>query len=101
MKRIAMLTALLLAIGAASFAQVQPVKPVNPSDAATNEDINRFFDTMHLRTQMPKVIEAMMVQMKANANQMLRKNMPEATPEDIARAEQLMDEALERTPAVE
>lgn len=88
MKRIVMLAGLLLAMASASFAQV------NSSDTPTREDLNRFFDTMQLRTQMQTMMTTMMVQMKASMRQMLRKNMPDATPDQVARAEQLMEEAL-------
>jgi uncharacterized protein len=89
MKRIVMVAALLLAMASVSFAQV------NSSDTPTREDINRFFDTMQLRTQMQTMMNTMMAQMKASVRQTLRKNMPGATPDEVARAEQLMDEMLQ------
>ena len=89
MKRILVLLGLLLAVVNTPFAQV------NTSDATTREDINRFFDAIQLRQQMQTLMNTITVQAKDNARQMLRKNMPNATPEDISAAEQFMDDALE------
>ena len=87
MKRM-MLLCLLLAIATTSVAQM------NSSDVPTKEDINRFLDAMQIRQQMQAMMTTMRVQVKANARQMLQKNMPNATNEDLARAEQFMDQAL-------
>lgn len=85
MKRIAALT---LAIGLAcgvTWAQESKDAP------ATKEDVEKLFQTMHIREQMQSMMETMSKQSRQMAQETLKKRLPELTQKDLDRLNQLTD----------
>jgi uncharacterized protein len=77
---------LVLAVPVFSGAQ----QPSN-SDVPDKEDVMRFLDLMHARTQMVQTMEGMEKQMRLGAEQGFKKKVPDATPEQLAKVDQLFD----------
>jgi len=85
MKRIAALT---LAIGLACGVTLAQEAKDAP---ATKEDVEKLFQTMHIREQMQSMMQTMSKQSREMAQEALKKRLPELTEKDLDRLNQLTD----------
>jgi hypothetical protein len=85
MKRIAALT---LAIGLACGVTGAQESKDAPT---TKEDVEKLFQTMHIREQMQSMMETMSKQSRKMAQETLKKRLPELTQKDLDRLNQLTD----------
>ena|SRR5437764_3359380 len=87
MKQIITIIAVILM--AACIGWTQQASSDNP--AATKEDIERLFTTLHLREMMQNMMTTSMQQSKQIAHDTIKKKEPELTEEQLKRMDSLMD----------
>jgi hypothetical protein len=78
---------LILAMVVAGFAQ----ESNSTEAAATKEDIESLFTTMHIRQQMRKMIETMMAQTKLIMHENIKKRSPNITQKELDRIDSIAD----------
>lgn len=69
-------------------------KPELPSPPPSVEEVMKFFSVMHVRDQMQNMLEAEQKQIKIMQDNMLRKALPDATPEQKAQFTETMDASM-------
>jgi hypothetical protein len=62
--------------------------------AASKDDVEALFTTMHIREQMGKMMSAMMAQMKEITHENVRKRRPNITQEELAHIDAMADSAV-------
>jgi len=95
MKRLMLVVTLfsILAGPAATRAQ----EPSNP-DVPDKADVMKFLDLMHTKAQMVQALEGMEKQMRIGAEQSFRQQVPDATPDQLAKVDQLLDGIFQPLP---
>ena len=88
-----LLICLALALPMIASAQ-QPDESAAPDKA----DVAKFLDLMHAREQMVQTLQGMERQMKLGAEQGFKQRVPNATPEQIARVDQLFGSIFTELP---
>ena len=92
MKRFALAVLVSILFASVSFAQQ------NPSDApASREDIEKYFDVMHIRDMMKTIMDAMTKQMRQMTHEQLKKQ-PNLPPDAEARMEKITDAMVKDFP---
>jgi hypothetical protein len=66
-------------------------------DQSTRDEVVRFMDLLQVRSRMTTILDSMRVQQKRLAEQSLKQEKPNATPQEIQRADQVVDTALNTT----
>ena len=61
------------------------------SDAPDKADVVKFLDLMHARAQMEQVLSGMVKQMKSGAEDAFKQKVPDATPEQLAKVDKMVD----------
>jgi len=89
-----MILCFLLAVPAFSAAQ----QPADDSTVPDKADILKFLDMMHAKAQMAQVLEGMAKQMRLGAQQGFKQKVPDATPEQLAKVDQLFDGIFKSLP---
>ncbi len=69
-----------------------------PADAPSRDDILKLFDVMHVRDQMKQVMVQVMKQIRVMTREQIKKSDPDATDEQIARADALSDQLFKDMP---
>ena len=68
------------------------------AEAPDKQDVMKFLDLMHARTQMEQVLSGMAKQMKLGAEQGFKQKVPDATPEQLAKVDKLFDTMFSSLP---
>lgn len=63
-------------------------------DQSTRDEVVRFMELIQVRSRMTMMLDNMRVQQKRIAEQSLKQEKPDATPQDLQRADQVIDTAL-------
>jgi len=74
-----------------------PAPAANP-DAASKEQIIRFLDLMQIRARMVQMMDGMKVSMKNGAEAGLKQEIPNPTPEQLARVDAVADTVFKELP---
>jgi hypothetical protein len=61
---------------------------------ATKEDVEKLFNTMHIREQMRNVMDVMLNQSKQMSHDALKKKLPDTSQKDLDRLDALTDQML-------
>jgi|SRR5580658_2681818 hypothetical protein len=61
------------------------------SDVPAKADVLKFLDLMHAKAQMSQVLSGMVKQSRVGAEQGYKSRVPDATPEQLAKVDQLFD----------
>jgi len=95
MKRLVLLLMLcfLLAVPVLSGAQL-----ANGSDVPDKADIMKFLDSVHVKAQMVQMMEGLEKQMRLGAEQGFKQKVPDATPEQLAKVDQIFNGIFEPLP---
>jgi hypothetical protein len=102
MKGFLLLCAVLLCSSSLTFAQ-QTAPAASPatsakapveSDRASREDVLKYLDALHVRRTMDQMMEGMKKQMKAGMVEGFKHKLPDATPEQLAKATSLFDDVF-------
>ena len=91
-----MLLCFSLAVPVFSVAQ-----QTNDSDVPDKAEVVKFLDLMHARSQMVQTLEGMAKQMRLGAEQGFKAKVPNATPEQLAKVDQLFDGIFKSLPVDE
>jgi uncharacterized protein len=83
----------LLAIPSAGVAQ-----QADNADAPSKEDVLKFLDLMHARSQMVQSLAEITKQAKIGAEDGFRQKVPDATPEQLAKVDKLFDNLFSSLP---
>jgi len=83
----------VLAVSASTVAQTP-----NNSDVPDKADVMQFLNIMHAKAQMVQVMEGMQKQMRLGAEQGFKQKVPEATPEQLAKVDQMFDGLFKEMP---
>lgn len=87
---------LILAMLLTSSLWAQQPQATSSQDApATREDVLKLFDTLRIREQMERVVEMQNNQMRQIITQVMRKQLPDATPEELGRLGDRMQETMQ------
>ncbi|HXR17929.1 MAG TPA: DUF2059 domain-containing protein [Terriglobales bacterium] len=89
MKKLVLSLTLCFVLAVPVFSSAQ--QPTDDSVAPDKADILQFLDMMHTKTQMAQVLEGMEKQMRLGAEQGFKSKVPNATPEQLAKVDQLFD----------
>ena len=83
------ITAMLMVVGSAAvMGQTQS----SPADTvATKEEVVKFLDLTHARSQVVQMLDGMAKQARMGAEQGFRRKVPDATPEQIRHVDELSD----------
>jgi hypothetical protein len=73
----------------------------NNSDVPDKADVMKFLDLMHARAQMVQTLSGMAKQMRLGAEQGFKAQVPDATPEQLAKLDKLCDSMVESLPVDE
>ncbi len=63
-------------------------------DQSTRDEVVRFMDLIQVRSRMTMMLDSMRIQQKKLAEQSLKQEKPDATPQEIQRVDQVVDTAL-------
>lgn len=63
----------------------------NDSEAPDKADVVKFLDLMHARAQMEQALAGMAKQMKLGAEDGFKQKVPDATPEQLAKVDEMFD----------
>ena len=74
-----------------AFAQLVAQQSATSDDAATKEDIEKLFTTMHVREQMRNMMQLMAKQSKQMTHDALKKKIPEVTQKELDRIDTISD----------
>jgi len=91
MKCASILLLFCLLFGTVSVAQQAPADTV-----PTKEDIEKYYEVMHVRELMKNVIEATSKQMRQLMHEELQKRIPNAPPDMLTKLDKLMDDSLKQ-----
>jgi len=84
------------------FALVCPIflaaQQPNNSEVPDKADVMEFLDLMHARAQMVQALAGMAKQMRLGAEQGFKGQVPDATPEQLAKVDKLFDGIFESLP---
>ena len=69
-----------------------------PANAPSREDILKLFDVMHVRDQMKQVMVQVMKQIRVMSREQIKKTDPDATEDQIARADAMSDQLFKDMP---
>jgi len=83
----------VLAVSASTVAQTP-----NNSDVPDKADVMQFLNIMHAKAQMVQVMEGMQKQLRLGAEQGFKQKVPEATPEQLAKVDQMFDGLFKEMP---
>ncbi len=83
----------LLAVPVLSIAQQK-----TDSDVPDRAEVVKLLDLVHARSQMAQVLEGMAKQMKAGAEDGFKEKVPDATPEQLAKVDKVIDGILGTLP---
>ena len=83
--------AVIIVISTLAFAQSSSTAG---EPAASKEDVEALFTTMHIREQMRKMMDGMMAQMKQITHENVRKRKPTITREELAHIDAMADTAI-------
>lgn len=86
--------ALILALTAAGFAQTGPAAGSPPS----REEVLKFVELLHLKAQLMLFLEGTKKQARTGAEEGFRQKVPDATPEQLAKVDQLVDTTFKDLP---
>ncbi|MGH9671257.1 MAG: DUF2059 domain-containing protein [Terriglobales bacterium] len=90
------LFSLILAMMLTTSLWAQQPQATPPADApATREDVLKLFDTLRIREQMERVVEMMNSQMRQTIAQVMRKQLPDSPPEELAHLDNFMQETVQ------
>jgi uncharacterized protein len=73
-------------------------QPVPDSDVPSKAEVLKFLDLMHSKAQMVQALDGMAKQMRLGAEQGFKAKVPDATPEQLARVDQLFDGIFKTLP---
>jgi uncharacterized protein len=95
MKTSASLCFVLFVCSTLGFAQ-QPATATAKAAAekASREDVVKYLDALHVRRTMEQMIDGMKKQMKTGAEAGMKHQLPNATPEQIAKITSMVDDSL-------
>ena len=68
------------------------------SEAPDKADVTKFLDLMHAREQMQQALSGMATQMKSGAEQGFKQKVPDATPEQLAKVDKMLDTMFSSLP---
>jgi len=71
------------------------------SDVPDKADVMKFLDLMHAKTQMVQVLDQMAKQLRQGAEEGFKEKCPNATPEQLAKVDQLFDGIFKALPVDE
>jgi len=73
-----------------------------PADApATKEDIEKYFEIMHVRANMKLMMDSSLKQTRQMVREQMRKQFPDASPEFMAQMDGMMNDMLNDMPLEE
>jgi hypothetical protein len=98
MKNRTFLLMLFLMLAAPVFSGAQQSSDSNVPNKA---DVMKFLDLMHVKTQMVQTMQGMEKQMRLGAEQGFKQRVPDATPEQLAKVDQLFDGIFKTMPVDE
>jgi hypothetical protein len=73
----------------------------NDSDIPDKAEVLKFLDLMHARAQMVQVLDGMAKQMRIGAEEGFKRQVPDATPEQLAKVDKMCDTILGSMPVDE
>jgi hypothetical protein len=88
---------ILLALSCIAQSTSSTAPAANP-DAASKEQIMRFLDLMQIRTRMVQMMDGMRVSMKNGAEAGLKQEIPNPTPEQLAKVDLVADTVFKELP---
>lgn len=91
MKRVSSPICVVVMLALSAWGQA-PQTTTPPNAPATREDVLTLFDTLRIRQQMERVLAAVSGQMQRTMTDMVRKQLPNAKPEELARFDSFMEE---------
>jgi hypothetical protein len=71
------------------------------SDVPDKADVLKFLDVMHAKAQMVQALDGMAKQMRLGAEQGFKEKVPDATPEQLAKVDQMFDSIFKLLPVDE
>ena len=98
MKIMIILVMLCAALTGPVFSRAQQA---SPTDAPEKADIVKFLDLMHARVQMVQTLDGMAKQMRLGAEQGFKQQVPDASPEQLAKVDKLFDDIFKSLPVDE
>jgi uncharacterized protein len=69
-----------------------------PDSAATREDVLKLFDIMHVHDQMRLIVDATIKQQRSVMHDMMKRQFPRTTEEELAHLDELMDNMVKDMP---
>ena len=82
---------LLMLCSALAFPVLSGTQQASSTDVPDKADVMKFLDLMHAKAQMAQVVQGMAQQMRLGAEQGFKQKVPDATPEQLAKVDQLVD----------
>ncbi len=98
MKRLIVLVMLCAALTCPVFSGAQSA---SPADVPEKADIMKFLELMHARAQMVQTLDGMAKQMRLGAEQGFKQQVPNASPEQLAKVDKLFDDIFKSLPVDE
>ena len=97
-RRAALIGFLIFMLVLSSQAQQSVTVGVANSEVPTKEEVLKFLDLMHAKAQMVLVMQGMISEMKKGAEQGFKSEIPDASPEQVAKVDALFDGIYESIP---
>ena len=94
MKTSACLSLVLLVCSSLSFAQQSAPAATPATEKPSREDVVKYLEALHVRRTMDQMIEGMKKQMKVGAEAGMKHQLPDATPEQLAKITSMVDDSL-------
>jgi len=95
------LVLLLILCSALVLPVLSRAQQASDSDVPDKAEVMKFLDLMHAKAQMVQVMEGMAKQMRLGAEQGFKQKVPDATPEQLAKVDQLFDGVFSALPVDE
>lgn len=95
MRKLTFLVMLLVTLARPSVSRAQES---SNSDVPDRADVIKLLDLMHTRAQMVQALEGMETQMRLGAEQGFKQKVPDATPAQLAKIDQLFDGIFQPLP---
>jgi hypothetical protein len=95
MKKVVLLLILSFVLGTSVIGAAQQ-SPA--SDVPDKADVMKFLDLMHARSQMVQAMDGMAKQMRLGAEQGFKTKVPDATPEQLVKVDQMFDDVFKALP---
>jgi uncharacterized protein len=89
---------LLLAMCAAAIPPCCAAQQSTNTDLPDKADVVKFLDLIHAKQQMEQALEAMAKQTRLGAEQGFKQRVPDATPEQLAKVDQVFNELFTSLP---